>query len=212
MRRIVILILTATTLALATWATATAAAPRPDAHDRALVHQLAAKVAGFQAVAKASGSSSSVESDLKKCPAFKKDPSKALGAVFALLPALLIDVVNQYKPQLTDLHTTASRMRPDAPVFRTWLTAETQSLGLLLKFDNHGKKIDYCKAAQVMLDKKSTAADIRAVLGVDPALIATLFGSGSSKINTTLTRLKPQMIAFFVAAGLSKKTATALVD
>lgn len=196
--------------ALAAAATAGAATPRPDAHDRALVSQLGGKVATFQAVATQTNGGNELKTALAKCPLLKKDPAQAFAAVFALLPALLIDVVNQYRPQLTDVRDTLARMHPNSPLFRQWLAAEVQVLGLTLEFDNHGKKIDLCRAATVMLDKKSSAQDVKNALGVAPAVIAKLFQGGSSAASATLKRLNPQMRAFFVAAGLSPKVAAAL--
>ena len=93
---------------------------------------------------------------------------------------------------------------------RHWVGAETRNLEVILAFDNHGAKIDLCRAATVMLSKSSTADDVHRVLGIDPALIAKLFSGGSSSANTTLTRLNPQMRRFFVAAGLSQKDAAVL--
>ena len=193
-----------------TTAVAVATTPRPDAHDRVLVSQLGAKAATLQAVASTTSGDNQLQKTLESCAFLKKNPKQEFAAVFALLPVLLIDVVNQYKPQLTDLRDTLGKMRPHALLFRQWLTAEGQSLSLILRFDNHGKKIDICRAATVLLDKKSTSRDVRNVLGIDPALIATLFQSGSTKASATLKRLNPQMRSFFIAAGLAPKTATAL--
>lgn len=185
-------------------------APRPDAHDRVLVLQLGGTVATFQAVASKTSGDDQLQKDLKNCAFVKKDPTQAFAAVFALLPVLLIDLVNQYGSPLTDVRDTLAKMRPHAPLFRRWLAAEVQSLDLILQFDNHGKKIDVCQTATVLLDKKSTAKDIRNVLGLDPALISKLFQSGSTNASATLKRVNPPMRSFFVAAGLSPKRATAL--
>ena len=189
---------------------AAATAPRPDAHDRALASQLAEKAVTFQTLASKTSGGNELQKTLEGCAFIKKNPKQAFAAVFALVPVLLIDVVNQYKPQLTDLRDTLAKMRPHALVFRQWAAAEAQSFSLMLRFDNHGKKIDLCKAATVLLDKKSTTGDVRNVLGIDPALIATLFQSGSTKASATLKRLNPQMRSFFIAAGLSPKIAKSL--
>ena len=99
---------------------------------------------------------------------------------------------------------------PDSTLFRSWVGAEQKNLELILAFDNHGAKIDLCRAATVMLDKSSTADDVQKVLGIDPSLIARLFSSGSSAAGASLTRLNPRMRTFFVAAGLSRKDAAIL--
>ena len=156
------------------------------------------------------GDDSKVDESLKTCPAVQKDPSQAFGAVLVLLPALLAELVNEYRPQLTEVHDTLTAMRPHSPLFRQWVTAEGQSFGLILQFDNHGKKIDYCDAATVLLDNKSTAADIRNAIGVDPALIGKLFSTDSSTAGKTLQRVNPQMRRFFRAAGVSPAIAAAL--
>jgi len=188
--------------------TALAATPKPDATDRALAKALDAKVQTFRAIAAKTGGSSFQQS-LDKCPVMKKDPGQAFAAVFALLPALIAELVNDYGPQLRDLQQTIAGMRPHGALFRKWTAAEGRSFGLLLRFDNHGKKIDLCRAATVMLDKKSTPADVKRVIGIDPSLIALLFKSPAS---SALTRLNPQMRAFFIAAGLSKADAKILTS
>jgi hypothetical protein len=189
---------------------ALAAGPGPDAHDRALVERLDAKVTTFQKIAAQRGDNNKVDESLNTCAAVKKDPSQAFAAVFAILPALLADLVNEYRPQLDDVRDTLAGMRPHSPLFRQWVTAEKQSFGLILEFDNHGKKIDYCEAATVLLSKKSTAADIRNAIGVEPSLIAKLFSSSSSAASVTLKRVNPKMRPFFRAAGVAPKNVTAL--
>jgi hypothetical protein len=186
-----------------------AAAPRLDAHDRALARALAAKVNTFKEIAKQTGQSDSLQKSLDQCALVKKDPSQAFGVFFALIPALLAELVNDYGPQIRDIHETLLGMQPHSALFRKWTAAEGHDLALMLKFDNHGKKIDLCEAATVMLDKKSTPADVRRVIGIDPSLIALLFTSPVSK---TLTSLNPRMQAFFVAAGLSKADAKTLTS
>ena len=68
-------------------------------------------------------------------------------------------------------------MHPHSPLFRRWLAAEGQNFSLLLRFDNHGKKVDLCTAVKVLLDKTSTDADVYRVIGIHTALIGRLFGS-----------------------------------
>ncbi len=188
---------------------ALAAAAKPDAHDRALAARLDAKVATFRAIAARTSGGNSTKS-LNSCAYLKKHPKDAFAAVFALLPALLAQVVNEYRPQLTDLRDTVVAMHPDSPLFRQWLAATGESFGLILTFDNHGKKIDLCRAAQVMLSKTSTPADVKRVLGIDPALVATLFSRSSTEASTTITKLNPKMRAFLVAAGVSRRNAVAM--
>jgi hypothetical protein len=190
-------------------AAASAAAP-PDAHDRALVAALNAKVTVFRAVASESGSSTNDELD--RCPYIKQHPDQAFAAAFSMLPALLIEVVNRFKPELTGLRTTLAAMHPDSTVFAQWLSAEHAELGLILEFDNHGRSIDLCNAVTVLLAKHTTAADVRRALGIDPSLIAVLFSSASQKSSGVLAKLGPTMRTFFVAAGLSKASAAALTS
>jgi hypothetical protein len=199
----------AVVLALLAAAAAFAATPKPDAHDRALARHLDAKVKTFRDIASQTGSSNDLKQSLNRCPLLKKDPGQAFAALFALLPALMTQLVNDYGPQLRDLRGTMAGMHPHAKLFRSWLGAEGQSLALILRFDNHGKKIDLCEAATVMLDKKTTAADIQRTLGIDPTLIAALFQSPAS---AKLTKLDPPMRTFLVRAGLSKADAKALTS
>ena len=197
-------------IVLALPAAAGAASARPDAHDRALAAQLDAKVTTFGKVVAETGENSLIKGELKNCAPFKtKDPTKGFAAAFALLPALMVRLVDDYKPQITDLVQTVAAMHPDSPVFRKWATALGKSYSLVLKFDNHGAKIDLCHATTVILDKKSTAADYQRVLGVNPALVAELFQSPASQAVSTLDL---QMRSFFVAAGLSAKHAKALTS
>jgi hypothetical protein len=191
-------------------AAAAAATTPPDTHDRALIVQLAAKVTTFQKLAATTSNDSRLQKSLDTCPALKKDPSMAFAAIIVLLPVLLIDVVNQAKPQLVDLRDSLAGMGAHQPQFRQWLSAEQQNIGLILAFDNHGKKIDYCKAATVMLAKHSTAQDIRDVLGVGPEVIAKMFESSPTSASAKLKRLNPPMRRFFVAAGLTPKMAKTL--
>lgn len=199
----------AAALAAVLAAAALGAAPKPDAHDRALARQLDAKVQTFRDIAAKEGVSDSLKHSLDRCPVLQKDPGQAFAALFALLPALLTEIVDDYGPELRGLRQTIAGMHPHAPLFRSWLAAEGQSFALILRFDNHGKKIDLCKAATVMLDKESTAADIQRILGIDPSLIAVLFQSPAS---AKLSKLNPKMRAFFVAAGLPAADAKTLTS
>ncbi|HEY4348823.1 MAG TPA: hypothetical protein VGM80_14660 [Gaiellaceae bacterium] len=196
--------------ALALAAAAGAAAPKPDAHDRALAARLNAKVSTFANIVTQTGENALIKNELKDCAPFKsKDPGKAFAAAFALLPALLVRVVDDYKPQLTDITQTLAALHPDSPLFRKWASAVTQSYTLMLQFDNHGQKVDLCAAVTVFLAKSSTAADIQRVLGVDPKVVAKLFGSASSN---TKSKLDPKMRAFFIAAGVPPKNAKTLTS
>ena len=188
---------------------ASAAAPKPDAHDRALAARLDAKVQTFKEIAARTAGSSSLQQSLDQCAFMKKDPGQAFAALFAILPALLTQLVNDYRPELQGLHRTVLAMHPHSGLFKKWVSAEGQSFALILRFDNHGKKVDLCEAATVMLDKKSTADDIHRLLGIDPSLVAQLFQSPAS---ATLTKLNPKMRTFFVAAGLSPADAKALTE
>jgi hypothetical protein len=188
---------------------AEAAAAKPDAHDRALALQLNHRVTVFRAIA-AKANGGDTQSSLDNCAVIKKDPSKAFAAAIAILPAMLVQLVNEAKPELTQVHDMLAGMHPDSKLFRNWVGAERSNLEVILSFDNHGAKIDLCQAATVMLSKSSTADDVHRVLGIDPALIAKLFSGGSSSGSADLTRLNPQMRKFFVAAGLSPKDASTL--
>ena len=188
---------------------ALAAAPTPDAHDRALAKALDAKVKTFQKLVAQSGANDSFQRSLDKCPVMKKDPSQEFAAAFALLPVVLIELVNDYGPQLRALRQTLLAMHPHSSLFSRWTTGVAGYFDQILQFDNHGKRVDLCDAATVMLDKKSTAADIHRVLGIDPSLIAKLFQSPAS---SPPTQLAPRMQRFFVAAGLSANDAKTLTS
>ena len=180
---------------------------RPDARDRALAARLNAKVGTFSTVVAQTGENSLIKSELKDCAPFEsKDPGKVFAAAFALIPALFVRVVDDYKPQLSDIVRTMTAMHPDSPLFRQWLAGQVKSYSLILEFDNHGRAIDLCQAVTVLLDKKSTAADFQRVLGVSPKLVAKAYSSGGD------TSLDPKMRAFLVAAGLSAKNAKTLTS
>jgi hypothetical protein len=189
--------------------TATAAAPKPDSHDSALARQLAAKVETFRAIA---GSGAKSNSSLDKCAYLKNHPKDAFAALFALLPAILVVVVNEYKPQLVDLQTTVAGMHADSPVFQQWLTGESRSLSLILEFDNHGKKVNLCQVATVMLAKTTSPGELQKVLGIDPLLIANLFSKSATAESEQIEKLNPIMQTFFVAAGVSKKDAATMTS
>ena len=194
-------------LSLAAATPALAATSRPDAHDRALAAQLDAKVSTFRAIAGTTGGSET--KTLNGCAYLKKHPNQAFAAAFALLPALLAELVNAYKPELVDLQATLAGMHPDSALFTQWLSALGEDFSVILSFDNHGKKIDLCRAAVVMLDKKSTAADIHRVLGLDPRVIVKLF---TDPVSAKLSKLDPKMKTFFVRAGLPAKDAATLTS
>jgi hypothetical protein len=195
-----------TLAALALAGPGSAATARPDAHDRALAVQLNDKVTTFRNIA--AGTQNGGNS-LGRCAQFKNDPQQALGAVFVLIPVFLTEIVNDYGPQIRDLRDTVVAMHPDSPLFARWLTAEGQTFSLLLQFDNHGKKVNLCRAADVLLDKTSTDADIYRVTGIHTVLIGRLFGSSASE---TVNKLNPRMRAFFVAAGLKPADAKILTS
>jgi hypothetical protein len=195
-------------VALALSVAASGAAPRPDAHDRALASQLSAEVTTFKQLSSGT-KDNSLQTSLDKCAFIKKHPKDAFGAIFALIPVLLIEVVKDYGPQLRTVRSSIGGMHPDSPLFAQWLTAEGNDLSLILEFDNHGKKIDLCEAATLLLDKKTTAADVHRVLGIDPALLGKIFSSPAS---SKLENLNPKMRAFLIAAGVSRKNAAALTS
>ena len=190
---------------------AAAATPTPDAHDRALAQRLAAKVVELQKVARASQNGDDrITKALQGCKGLAKTPGESFAVVFAMLPVLLIDVVNQLRPLLLDVRATIGAMHPHAVLFRRWVAGELASVDQILAFDNHGKKIDYCAAAKVMLAKNATAAQVQAVLGVPLSRIKALFSATSSPASATVTKLNPQMRAFLVAAGVRRSVAVQL--
>jgi hypothetical protein len=205
-------VLLAIVLALA-GAAAAAAASAPDAHDRALAKRLAAQVTALSKLSAVTDNSDDrLNQELKGCKGLGTSPGDSFAVVFAMLPVLLIEGVNQLRPQLLQVRTTIAPMRPHADVFRRWLAAERVGLDQILAFDNHGKKIDYCAAAKVMVAKKPKDADVRAVLGVSLAQIGELFSSTSpaAKAGALVTRLNPQMRSFLVAAGVPRPVAVKL--
>ena len=210
MRRVLIVSVAAALIAASV---AAAATPKPDPHDRALAQLLAAKVTSLQKVASASsGGDAKITNELKGCKGLGKTPADGFAVVFAMLPVLLIDVVNQIRPLLLDVRDTLGAMHPHATLFRRWLAAERAGVDQILAFDNHGKKIDYCAAAKVMLAKSPKDSDVRAVLGVSLTQIKSLFSSTStaSRAGATVKKLNPQMRAFLLAAGVPRSVAVKL--
>jgi hypothetical protein len=198
-------------LALLAASFAAASTPKPDAHDRALAQQLAAKVASLRKLTSTTNSGDDrITKELKGCKALGKTPADSFAVFFAMLPVLLIDLVNEIRPILLDIRNTLAGMHPHDAVFRRWLAAEGAGVGEILSFDNHGKKIDYCAAARVMLAKNPSDAQIRAVLGVEPAKIKSLVSGGSTQASETVKKLNPQMRVFFIAAGVRRSVAIQL--
>ncbi len=189
-------------------AASAAAAPKPDAHDRALAAQLSEKVTTFKQLSSGT-KDDSLEKSLDRCAFIKQHPKDAFAAIFALIPVVLIEAVNEYGPELRSLRSSIGAMHPDSPLFSQWLTAEGNDLSLILEFDNHRKKIDLCDAATLLLDKKTTAADVHRVLGIDPTLLGKIF---SSPVSSKLEKLNPQMRSFLITAGISRKNAAALTS
>jgi hypothetical protein len=198
----------AAVLALALSTGASAAAPKPGAHDRALARQLSARVTTFQQLASGT-KDNSFQKSLERCAFIKKHPKDAFAAIFALIPVVLIEAADEYGPELRSLRSSIGAMHPDSPLFAQWLTAVGSDLSLILEFDNHGKKIDLCDAATLLLDKKTTAADVHRVLGIDPILLGKVF---SNPVSSKLEKLNPRMRAFLIAAGVSRKNAATLTS
>lgn len=192
-------------------ASAAAATPTPDAHDRALARQLAAKAVELQKLATVSqGGDDRITKALRGCKGLGTSPAESFGVVFAMLPVLLIEVVNEVRPQLLDVRATIGAMHPHATLFRRWLAAELASVDQILAFDNHGKKIDYCAAAKVMLAKNPSDAQVQAVLGIPRSRIKALFSGGSSQASATVSKLNPAMRTFLIAAGVRRSVAVQL--
>ncbi len=197
--------------ALVVVSTAAAATPAPDAHDREVARRLAAKVVELQKLTTASkGGDDRITKALQGCKALGKTPAESFGVVLAMLPVLLIDVVNEIRPQLLDLRTAVAAMHPHAPLFRRWLAGESANIDQILAFDNHGKKIDYCAAAKVMLAKNASNAQVQAVLGVPLSRVKELFSGASSQASATVSKLNPEMRAFLIAAGVRRNVAVQL--
>lgn len=198
-------------LALAVASVAAATTPKPDAHDRTLAQQLAAKVESLKKLTASTDSGDDrITNELKGCKTLGKTPADSFAVFFAMLPVLLIDLVNEIRPILIDIRDTIDGMHPHNAVFRRWLAAEGAGVDQILTFDNHGTKIDYCAAAKVMLAKNPSDAQIRLALGVDPAKVKNLFSGASTQASETVKKLNPQMRAFLIAAGVRRSVAVQL--
>ena len=102
------------------------------------------------------------------------------------------------------------RHAPAQAVFRRWLGAEHAGVDQILTFDNHGKKIDYCAAAKVMLAKNPSDAADPSGAGSRPGEDQGLFSGASSQASATVKKLNPQMRAFLLAAGVRRSVAVQL--
>jgi len=204
----------AVVLALAALSAAAAlgAGPGPDSHDRALVQQLDASTQIFAKMAAQKGGLGSVDKSLDRCPRQQREIGKlvdtaASATAFAkqfnaLEAAVVTQAVDVVGPEYRGFRQMMLAMHPHSRLFARWLAAEEQHFALLLRFDNHGKKIDLCKAVAVALDKSSTGGDIHRVLGLDlsPSLISAL--DQRLYQNSVPAALAVKIRAFFVAAGL----------
>jgi hypothetical protein len=176
----------------------------PDAHDRALMSRLEAKVQEYEAL----GPSSNVtDSTVAQCAFVKKDPAKGFAAAFAVLPVDVIELVTRFRGPFRDIQRTLLSVDPHDGLFRRWVAAERAEVALLLSFDNGGKTIDVCHAARLLMEKHPPPAEVREVLGINPSLVPLLFRRTST---SPLSKLNPAMRAFFIAGGVSKKHAEAL--
>jgi hypothetical protein len=197
-------------VAAAVLAPAAAGASSPDTHDRALMAQLEAKVAQYEALG--SNSSADIDALMSKCDLVKKNPSQALKVMFAFLPIAVIELVQRYRGPFEDIRQTLASMHPDSPLFRRWVAAELREVQFLLQFGNGGKKIDPCNAVHVILSAHSTPAQIRSALGIEPTLLARLIARSTTGHEADLKRLDPPMRKFFLAGGVSRKHAVALTS
>jgi hypothetical protein len=189
--------------------TGTAAGVRsPDAHDRALMARLEAKV---QLYAGLGSSSAAADSKVKQCAFVKHDPSKELSASLAVVPVDVIEAVTKFKKPFLDIQRTLVAMHPHDGLFRRWVAAERAELAFLLRFDNGGKVIDVCAAAQLLMQKQPPPAEVRAALGIDPALVPQAFLRALTT-KSPLSKLNPPMRVFFIAGGVSKKNAEQLTS
>ena len=94
-------------VALVAASVAAATTPKPDAHDRALAQQLAAKVESLKKLTATSNSGDDrITNELKGCKTLGKTPADSFAVVFAMLPVLLIDIVNEIRPILIDIRDT----------------------------------------------------------------------------------------------------------
>ena len=200
MRAIVRVLIVASAVAAVASSAASAAAPVPDSHDRALALALGRKVATFRALKDETDPTSS----LNDCAYFKKHPDAAFGAIFALLPVLVAELVNDHRAELTDLRTTLVNLKPHSSLFRRWAAAEGATFTMILKYDNHGMKVDDCEAATVLSAKNPSPADVKRVTGLEMSVLLSLFSDESGAISDRLAKLNPKMRAFFLAAGVPR--------
>jgi hypothetical protein len=189
---------------LAVLAATASAARAPDAHDRALMARLEAKVAEYHTL----GKSKSLDPSLEKCSFVKGDPSKAFAAAIAALPALVAELVHKYRPVFDDIDQTLASMQPDDAVFRRWIAAMRQDVAFLLRFDNGGKKIDVCGAADAVLHNR--VADFSRAVGLPASLLAQFLSREAGGESAALKRLNAQMRLFLIAGGVSRARAVQL--
>jgi hypothetical protein len=176
-----------------------------------LAKRLAAEVVAIRELTTAADKGDDrISKELQGCKALGKTPGESFAVIFAMLPVLLIDLVNEIRPQLVRARSSVTALDPHAPLFRRWLGGLRTNLDLILSLDNHGKRIDYCAAATTLLAKSSSDAQVRAVLGVSPARIRALFSKQSAQAGTTVKKLNPQMRAFLIAAGVPRGVAVQL--
>jgi hypothetical protein len=185
-----------------------AGARTPDGHDRALMARLEAKV---QLYAGLGSSTAAADSKVKQCAFVKQDPSKEFAASFAVVPVYLIEFVTKFKGPFLDIQRTLVSMHPHDDLFRRWVAAERAEVSFLLRFDNGGKAVDVCKAAQLLMQKQPPPAEVRAVLGIDPALVPQAF-LRALPTKSPLSKLNPPMRVFLIAGGVSKKHAEQLTS
>jgi len=184
-----------------------AASASPTRHDRTLVRRLVTELNTFKSVA----SPSFDDKALKGCSYLKTHPQQAF-ALFVVVPALVVNLVGEHKAELLHVRGTLAAMHPDSPLFRQWLTAQIGNFDLLLRFDNGGRHVDLCKAVTVLASQNATAAQVHALLGIDPTLVPKLFQTSSSGPSARLAKLNPRMRSFFIAAGMTPKQARALTS
>jgi hypothetical protein len=206
-----LLVLVIVVFCLGGTAGAAAAPSKPDAHDRAIAQRLAAEVIALRKLATAAdGGDERITKALEGCTGLGKTPGESFAVVFAMLPVLLIDVVNEIRPLLLRARTSIDALDPHAALFKRWLAALRVNLDLMLALDNPGKKIDYCAAAKTLLAKNATDAQITAVLGVSQARIKALFSKQAAQAGSTVKKLNPQMRVFLIAAGVPRGIAVQL--
>jgi hypothetical protein len=191
---------------LAALASTASAARVPDAHDRALMAQLEAKVAEYHTV----GKSTSVDHSLEKCSFVKGDVSKAFAATIAALPAIVAQLVHRYRAAFDDIEQTLASMRPDDAVFRRWVAAMHDDVAFLIRFDNGGKKIDLCRAADAVLHNR--VSEFSQVLGLPASLVKRFLTRELGGQGAALKRLDTEMRPFLIAGGVSPEHAGEMTD